>query len=52
MIDKFDGGNGRSIKILKILNKNLAIKIWRQQLLKKYFILSKKHIGIISNIKI
>ena len=51
MIDKFDGRNGRSVKILKILNKKLAVKIWRQQLLKKYFIVRRKHIGIISNIK-
>ena len=51
MIDKFDGGNGRSRKILKIFNKKLVVKIWRQQLLKKNFIVSRKHIGIISNIK-
>ena len=51
VIDKFDGGNDRSIKFLKIFNKNLVVKIWRQQLLKNIFILSRKHIGIISNIK-
>ena len=51
VIEKFDGGNGRSIKILKIFNKKLVVKIWRQQLLKKNFIVSRKHIGIISNIK-